>query len=118
MMDEALGIEVHSEPYMELCRRILFVNCAIVSWVYKWVVTFFILHFIANFLKPYKLEVISQMLALLSLGAMFGWPLFRLFKNIAKRGRLPDMKSSRAWVSGALLMGVILAFLFLPLPVS
>jgi len=118
MMDKALGIEVQPEPYMELGRRILFVTYAIVSWVYKWVVTFFILHFIANFLKPYKLEVISQMLALFSLGSMFGWPLFRLFKNIAKRGRLPDMKSSRAWVSASLLAGVVLAFLFLPLPVS
>ena len=117
-MEKGLGIEVQPEPYMELSRRILFVTYAVISWVYKWVVTFFILHFIANFLKPYKLEVISQLLAVFSLGSMFGWPLFRLFKNIAKRGRLPDMKASRAWVSASLLAGVALAFLFMPLPVS
>ena len=47
---------------------------AIISYIYKWVITFFILYWMANFLKPYKLEVISTMLAALALGSMIGWP--------------------------------------------
>src|SRR3984893_18582580 len=72
VMEYCLGIETQPEPYMELTRRILFVIFAIVSWVYRWVVTFVILKYMANFLKPYKLEIISEMLALVALGSMVG----------------------------------------------
>jgi putative peptide zinc metalloprotease protein len=117
-MDKALGIEVQPEPYMELWRRILFVTFAVVSYVYRWVVTFFILMFTSNFLKPYKLEIISQTLFAISLGSMIGWPLYRLGKNIARRGRLPDMKRGRVSVTMALGVGLILFFFLAPLPVS
>src|SRR5882724_7016254 len=36
-----LGIEVQPEPYMELTRKILFLIFAVVSYIYRWVVTFF-----------------------------------------------------------------------------
>ena len=76
-MEHCLGIEVQPEQYMELTRRILFVVFAVVSYVYRWVVTFVILRFMATFLKPYKLEVISAMLAVGALASMIGWPLYR-----------------------------------------
>jgi putative peptide zinc metalloprotease protein len=88
-----LGMELQPEPYMALGRRILFVTYAAVSWVYRWVVTFTILYFISSFLKPYKLEVLSQMLALFAVGSMFGWPIYRMAQGLKKRGRLPDMKT-------------------------
>src|SRR5438874_12047714 len=67
VMEHCLGIEVQPEPYMELWRRILFVVFAVVSWIYRWVVTFAILKFMATFLKPYKLEVISYLLMIMAL---------------------------------------------------
>jgi putative peptide zinc metalloprotease protein len=118
VMEYCLGIEVQPEPYMELGRRILFVTYAVVSWVYRWVVTFTILKFMATFLKPYKLEIISTMLALMALGSMVGWPLWRLGKNLHKRGRLPDMKMVRVTISASVVAAVVLGFFFLPLPVS
>ncbi len=118
VMEYCLGIETQPEPYMELGRRILFVTFAIISWVYRWVVTFVILKFMATFLKPYKLEIISSMLALLALASMIGWPLVRMVKNISKRGRLPDMKSVRVAITAAVVAAVLLAFFFVPLPVS
>src|SRR5436190_4870469 len=78
VMEHCLGIETQPEQYMELHRRTWFVIFAVVSWVYRWAVTFTILKVMSTFLKPYKLEVISEGLALLSLGSMVGWPLFRL----------------------------------------
>src|ERR1700752_1033534 len=63
MMEHCLGIEVQPEPYMALWRRTLFVIYAIVSYVYRWVITFSILYFMSMFLKPYKLGVVSGMLA-------------------------------------------------------
>jgi putative peptide zinc metalloprotease protein len=118
VMEHCLGIEVQPEPYMELWRRLLFVTYAVVSWIYRWVVTFTILKFMATFLKPYKLEVISYMLMLMAAGSMVGWPLYRLGKNIHKRGRLPDMKPMRVTITAAVIAVVLLAFFFLPLPIT
>jgi putative peptide zinc metalloprotease protein len=118
VMEHCLGIEVQPEPYMELWRRILFVTYAVTSYIYRWVITFVILKFMASFLKPYKLEVISTMLALMALGSMIGWPLYRLGKNLHKRGRLPDMKGIRVSISTAIVVGLLLVFFFVPFPVT
>jgi putative peptide zinc metalloprotease protein len=118
MMEHCLGIEVQPEPYMELWRRILFVTYAVVSWVYRWVITFVILYFMATFLRPYKLEIISSLLAIFSLGSMTGWPLYRLIRNVHKRGRLPDMKTPRVLISASVLAALFLAFFVVPLPVT
>jgi putative peptide zinc metalloprotease protein len=118
VMDICLGMEVDPEPYMALWRRVLFVAYAVISYVYRWVITFVILTFMATFLKPYKLEVISTMLAVAAAGSMVGWPLFRLGKNLHKRGRLPDMKPTRTTITAAIVASLLLAFFFLPLPVS
>ena len=76
-LEHALGVEVQPEPYMALWRRCLFVLYAVVSYIYRWVITFFILWFMYSFLKPYKLGVVSGMLALAALGSMIGWPAWR-----------------------------------------
>jgi putative peptide zinc metalloprotease protein len=118
VMEHCLGIEVQPEPYMATWRKVLFVTYAVVSYVYRWVITYAILIFMATFLKPYKLEVLSQMLALAALGSMVGWPLYRLGKNLHRRGRLPDMKKGRVILCGAFVAALLLAFFLVPLPVS
>jgi putative peptide zinc metalloprotease protein len=118
VMEYCLGIEVQPEQYMALWRRISFVVYAIVSYIYRWVITFSILYFMSNFLKPYKLGVVSGMLAFGAAASMVGWPLYRLGKNLHKRGRLPDMKSGRVTLSAIGLGTLIVLFFVLPLPVS
>jgi putative peptide zinc metalloprotease protein len=117
-MDWCLGIEVQPEGYMELHRKILFVSYAVVSYIYRWVITFVILQFMATFLKPYKLEVVSEMLAVGALASMIGWPIYRLIKNTRKRGRLPDMKPVRVTISTCVVVAVLAFVFFVPLPVS
>src|SRR5262249_42930012 len=58
------------------------------------------------------------MLALAALASLVGWPLYRLFKGLHKRGRLPDMKRSRVTISSAILVAILLAFFLVPLPIS
>ncbi len=118
VLEHCLGVEVQPEGYMDLWRRVLFVVYAIVSYVYRWVVTFSILYFMYNFLRPYKLEVVSTMLALASIGTMVGWPLYRLGKNIHRRGRLPDMKRWRVVTSSCVLIAVVLFVCLVPIPIS
>ncbi|HTU91318.1 MAG TPA: biotin/lipoyl-binding protein [Gemmataceae bacterium] len=118
MLEHCLGVEVTPEPYMALWRRILFVSYAVGSYVYRWVVTFSILWFLYSFLRPYKLEVISQMLALGAAASMAGWPLYRLGKSIYKRGRIPDMKKWRVLASTTVLTALVLFAVLVPVPVS
>ena len=117
-MEYCLGIEVQPEQYMELHRRILFVSFAVISYVYRWVITFVILKFMATFLKPYKLEVVSELLAFGALASMIGWPMYRLIKNVSKRGRLPDMKPVRVAISASIVAVLLFIIFFIPMPVT
>jgi putative peptide zinc metalloprotease protein len=118
VLEHCLGVEVQPEGYMELWRKILFVSYAILSYIYRWVVTFGILWFMYNFLRPYKLEVISTMLAAASLASMIGWPIYRLCKNIYKRGRFPDMKRWRVVTTCAVVAALLGFVFFVPVPIS
>ena len=113
-----LGMEVQPEPYMALNRRILFVVYAVVSYIYRWVITFSIIYTLSNFLKPHNLGSLSKLLALAALGSMFGWPMYRMLKNLTQRGRLPDMKSNRVTATAVVVFILTLLFFLLPLPVS
>lgn len=113
-----LGMEVQPEPYMETWRKVLFITYAIASYVYRWVVTFSILYFLYNWLKPYKLGSLSAGLAVAALASMVGWPLYRLFKGLHKRGRFPDMKRKNVSISAVLLTAVLAVFFLVPLPIS
>jgi putative peptide zinc metalloprotease protein len=117
-LEYCLGVEVQPESYMALWRRVLFVIYAIASYIYKWVVTFGIIWFFSAFLKPYKLEVVGQMLAVAALASMLGWPIYRLGKNIYKRGRLPDMKRWRVVTTGVVVTAFILFLVCVPLPLN
>jgi putative peptide zinc metalloprotease protein len=117
-LEYCLGVEVRPEPYMALGRRIWFVTFAVLSYIYRWVVTFSILWFISKVLEPYKLGAISRLLAVAAAASLVGWPLYRLGESLYKRGRLPDMKRGRVWAS-VIVVAAFLMFVFLvPLPVS
>jgi putative peptide zinc metalloprotease protein len=117
-MEHCLGIELQPEQYMALGRRILFVAYAVISYIYRWVITFSILYFMSTFLDRYKLGVVSRMLAVAAAGSMVGWPLYRLGKNLHKRGRLPDMKPVRVTLSACALAAILFFIFLVPLPVS
>lgn len=111
-----LGIEVPPRPYMETGRKVLFITYAVVSYLYRWFITFAVLVFMYTFLEPYKLGAISYLLGTLSLGTMIGQPIYQLFKNVQRRGRLPDMKPVRVAISAAVLLAALAAVFLIPLP--
>ncbi|HVL15318.1 MAG TPA: HlyD family efflux transporter periplasmic adaptor subunit, partial [Gemmata sp.] len=116
-LSRALGVETPPEPYMAPWRKWLFVIFAVASWVYRWVIMFGILWFLADFLGP-KLKILSQMLAVVCLLSMFIWPTYRVVKNVRQRGRLPDMKAKRVYITLSVFVGLAVALFFVPLPVS
>jgi putative peptide zinc metalloprotease protein len=115
---ECLGIEVPPEEYMEAWRKALFISYAIVSWIYRWVVTFGILYLFSTFLKPYKLEVVGNLLTLAAIFSMTVWPAYNLCKNIHKRGRLPDMKMARVMITATVALALVLFLALVPVPIS
>jgi len=118
VLEFCFGIEVPPEPYMAMMRKTLFIAYAVFSYIYRWVVTFTILYFMYSFLKPYKLEVISASLTIASVASMVGWPTYRFFNGIIRRGRLPDMNRARAFVT-FFCLALVVGFVFLvPVPVS
>ncbi len=118
VQEHCLGIEVPPEEYMELWRKILFISYAIISYLYRWLVTFSILYLFYTFLRPYKLEVVGNALTLAAILSMTVWPTWRLFKGIHRRGRLPDMKRSRVLISSTVLVLIFLFLAFVPVPIS
>jgi putative peptide zinc metalloprotease protein len=116
--EHCLGMEVQPEPYMETSRKVLFIAYAVFSYIYRWVVTFSILYFLSNWLKPYKLGTLSALLAIAALGSMVGWPIYRLFKGLSKRGRFPDMKRKNVSITTAIIVGLLVVFFLVPLPIS
>ena len=94
-----LGIQAPAEPYMAAWRRLLFVNYAVLSYVYTWIVTYGILWLLHSLFKPYGLEAISNLLACGAVVSMVAWPLYRLGKNLGQRGRLPRMSLWRVLAS-------------------
>jgi len=116
VQENCLGIEVPPQPYMTMGRKTLFVTFAIVSWLYRWIITFSILGFMYTFLEPYKLGSISYLFGTMSLGAMIGMPLYKLGKSIHRRGRLPDMKPVRVVITASIVVVVLATIMLIPFP--
>lgn len=112
-----LGVQLPPEPSMAWGQRALFVAFAVASYLYSWIVTCGAIWFLSQFLKPYKLGTLSTLLALAAVGSMIGWPLYRLGKHCYQR-RLPTMQPLRVGVSLGAAGLLLLAFFFLPLPIS
>ena len=113
-----LGVEIPAEEYMEVGRKVLFIVFAVVSYVYRWVVTFGILYLFYTFLRPYKLEMIGNLLTLAAICSMTIWPVYRMGKNIYQRGRLPDMKRKRVLITSAAVAALVLILALVPMPIS
>lgn len=118
VLEHCLGMDTPWQPYMATSRRVLFVSYAVISYLYRWIITVVILYFLYHLLAPRKLAALGMLLVLAALGSLVGWPLIRLGQALQKRGRLPDMKGRRVGATAAMI-GAGLLFLFLvPLPVS
>ncbi len=111
-----LGLPPRPDPFQPRRHVWLFVLYSIASTVYRWLVVFGILWFLTEVFRPYGLEVIGYLLALLSLVALVGIPLWRFVKFVRTPGALEEMKKLHVFFSLAVL-GAVVAFLALvPLP--
>ncbi len=111
-----LGIEAIRDPFLPQRRRGLFVAYSIAAVIYRWFVTFSIFFFFYTVLEPHGFKVIGQILALFVLFGLVVQPLIQAFRFFSIPGRMSQVKTSRAFISVAVLGVVGLGVLMIPLP--
>ena len=111
-----LGLREPPDPFLPQRHQWLFAIYTIAAGVYGWIVTFSILWFLDQVFKPYGLQIIGQMIALVSLYGLVVHPLWRLFQFFHVPGRIEKVNRARAMVSFAAVMMLLAAALFVPLP--
>jgi putative peptide zinc metalloprotease protein len=80
------------------------------------VITFSILWFLHKFFEPYRLEVIGQALAAMSIYGLVVLPLWRAVQFFRRPGRTDKVKRKNVAISLGVVAAVLAVVLFLPLP--
>jgi putative peptide zinc metalloprotease protein len=111
-----LGLELNDDPFLPRRNRFLFGLYAIAAAVYRWFVVFSILFFLNEFFKPYRLEVVGQVLGAMSLYGLLIAPLWKLAKFFYVPGRLDLVEKNRLWTSVGVVSALLLAITFVPFP--
>ena len=65
-----LGIELPEDPFMPKAGKPWFLLYTVASFLYRWFIMFAIVIFLYTVLKPYRLQSIGIMLAVISVGSM------------------------------------------------
>ncbi len=111
-----LGIERPDDPFLPQRNQMFFALYSVAAVVYRWFVTFSILLFLYKVFEPYRLEVIGQTIALASLVSLIGMPAWNVGKFFYIPGRINKVKKPRMFASLAILLALIMAIVYLPLP--
>ncbi|MCE9630378.1 MAG: biotin/lipoyl-binding protein [Planctomycetia bacterium] len=111
-----LGIKQQDDPFLPQRKLGLFALYAVASSLYGWMVTASIFLFVWNVFKPYRLEVLGQVMAM---GAVWGLvirPLQGIIKFFTIPGRRDEVKSLNMLVTAAVAAGVLGGIALIPLP--
>lgn len=111
-----LGLKFPPDPFLPEKHHFWFGLYAVSSSVYRWVVLLSILWFLNEVFEPYRLQILGQMLAVVSITGLVVMPLYQVFKFFWVPGRLGQVKPLRATVSFALVVVAIVAVLYAPIP--
>jgi putative peptide zinc metalloprotease protein len=111
-----LGIKQQDDPFLPQRNLGLFALYAVASSIYSWIVTASIFLFVWSVFKPYRLEVLGQILAF---GAVWGLvirPLQGMIKFLKVPGRRDEVKARNVIVTGVVAALLVAAIALIPLP--
>lgn len=111
-----LGEDPVKDPFAPQKNRWLFVTYAVAAYLYRILITITILYFLYTFLRPYKLGVISAMIAIAAGASMIIVPAYRMIKTLSNKWRSLKVDKVRMAVSIPAALLVIAAVLLCPLP--
>jgi len=111
-----LGIKQPRDRFLPQRGQVLFAIYAAASAIYKWVVLFSILWFLNKFFEPYRLDVIGETLALMSVASMVLMPAWQVGKYFWVPGRIQQVKPRRLLVTLAVAAAMVSAVIWVPFP--
>jgi len=111
-----LGLEPIEDPFLPKRNQIFFALYSVAAACYRWLVLFSILFFLYQLGKPYRLEILGQMLALMSVGGLIGQPIYRVSRFLSVPGRLDKVKKPRMYATAAGIVLLVVFVLYAPLP--
>ena len=111
-----LGLEQPDDPFLPERNQVFFALYSIAAAVYRWVVVFSIMWFLYEIWKPYRLEIIGQIIGIASIYGLAIQPLWKVGKFFYVPGRIEKVKKPRMYATLAVLSLVSAAVLFIPLP--
>ncbi len=111
-----LGIEPPEDPFLPERNQMLFALYSVAAAVYRWFILASILWFLYHVFKPYKLQVLGHILVMVSLYGLVAMPLYKVYKFFYTPGRIEKVKKPRMYTSLSVLVALLLAVAFLPLP--
>jgi putative peptide zinc metalloprotease protein len=111
-----LGIKQPEDPFLPQRRRELFALYAVASSLYMWFVSLSIFLFVWNVFKPYRLEVLGQVLAGTALWGLVVRPIHGMIKFLNVPGRRDEVKTANVATTMAVAAVVAGAIALIPLP--
>ncbi len=91
-----LGLQPPDDPFLPAGRQVPFALYAVASGVYRWVVLFGVLWFLDHAFKPYRLQVIGQMIAVAAIVGLVAVPIVRVGQFFWVPGRIEKVNKFRA----------------------
>jgi putative peptide zinc metalloprotease protein len=111
-----LGIESPDDPFLPQRNQIFFAAYSVAAAIYRWIVALSIVWFLYQVWKPYRLEVIGQIIAMAALYGLLVQPLWKVAKFFWVPGRINKVKKPRLYATLAVLGLVVAGFFLIPLP--
>jgi putative peptide zinc metalloprotease protein len=111
-----LGIKQPEDPFLPQRNRALFGLYAVASSVYSWMVTASIFFFVWNVFKPYRLEVLGQIMAAGALWGLVFKPVHGIIKFLNVPGRRDEVKSLNLSITAVVAAVAAAAVAMIPLP--
>ena len=118
MADWFLGIEPPEDPFLPQRNQVFFAIYSVASVAYRWFVVISISWFLTKVFEPYGLAVIGYGIIGMSMFGMLVMPLVKLFKYFAVPGRMHKVKKPRFYATLAVVVLIVLAVIYIPLPHS
>jgi putative peptide zinc metalloprotease protein len=111
-----LGIEPQHDPFLPERKQVFFALYTVAAAVYRWFITFSILWFLYQVFKPYRLEVVGQIIAGMALYSLLFQPVYKMAKFFYVPGRIDKVKKPRMYGTLALIAAVVAFVCLVPFP--
>ncbi len=111
-----LGLRPPVDPFLPARHQALFVLYAVTSAVYRWVVLLGVLWFLDQVFKPYRLQVIGQMIAMTAIVGLVAVPIVKVVQFFWVPGRIERVNKFRALGTLAVIVLAGIGVATAPLP--